>query len=66
MFKKNRYVDFVSDNDFLKCVEHVCKGYAEAKDSLSIDDLKSNGLDPFKTLFDLINKKIRFDKPIKL
>ena len=65
MFGKNKYVNFVSDKDFLKCVEHVCKGYAESRENLSIDDLKSNGLDPFKTVFDLINKRINFDTWLK-
>ncbi len=65
MFGKNKYVNFVSDKDFLKCVEHVCKGYAEARENLSIDDLRSNGLDPFKTIFDLINKRLNFDTWLK-
>lgn len=65
MFRKNKYLDFVSDSDFLKCVEHVCKGYTDAKDNLSVNDLKSNGLDPFKTIFDLINKRINFDVWLK-
>lgn len=56
----NKYVDFVSDEHFLKCVEHVCKGYYESK--IDIQELKDNGLDPFKIIFDIINKKVNFDK----
>ncbi len=62
---KNKYVDFVSDEHFLECVAHVCKGYFETRNDLTIEDLKDNGLDPFKTLFDIINKKISFEEWLK-
>lgn len=47
--KKNKYVDFVSDDHFLKCVKHVCKGYYKK------GNLDKNGLDIFKAIFDVLN-----------
>lgn len=43
----------------------VCKAYYESKEELSVDDLKGNGLDPFKTVFDIANRKITFSGWIK-
>ena len=57
----NRDVDFVSDAHFLACVGSVCKAYHEAKENLSVEDLKGNGLDPFKTVFDIANRKLTFN-----
>ena len=63
--KKNKYVDFVSDEHFLECVKYVCTGYFETKEDLSIDDLKDNGLDPFKIIFDIVNRGVSFDDWLK-
>lgn len=61
----NKYVDFVSDAHFLACVGLVCKAYHEVKKDLSAKDLKENGLDPFKTVFDIANRKISFNTWLK-
>ena len=56
----NKYVDFVSDAHFEKCVRHVCK---EFENTGQIDDkkLQSNGIDPIKMTFDMIKHGISFD-----
>ena len=59
---KNKYLSFVSDEHFLKCVSHVCSGYSEVKKEVKISDLKGNGLDPFKVIFDIASKNSTFGK----
>ncbi|MCL4363138.1 Eco47II family restriction endonuclease [Candidatus Marsarchaeota archaeon] len=61
----NKYVDFVPDAHFLACVGSVCKAYHEVKENLSVEDLKGNGLDPFKTVFDIANRKLTLNTWIK-
>jgi len=51
----NTYVDFVSDEDFENCVKWVVHGYVPTQ------DIGRNGIDPFKTVFDMYNKGISFD-----
>jgi len=50
----NKYVDFVSDEHFLKCVKWVCGAYLDP--SLKFDKLwlQRNGIDPFKMVFDMV------------
>lgn len=58
MPKKNKYVDFVSDEHFLKCVRHVIEKYiVETKEVVEVDlkKLQKNDLDPFKMVFDVIH-----------
>jgi len=55
----NRYVDFVSDEDFENCVKWVVGGYTSGK------DIRRNGIDPFKTVFDIYNNNLSFDSWIK-
>ena len=47
------YVEFVSDDDFLRCVEHVCDSYPG--DVRSLEPRTDNGIDPFKMVFDVMN-----------
>jgi len=54
MLSKNRYVDFVSDKDFIDCVKWVVNGYS------SNINIRKNGIDPFKTVCDMYNKDITF------
>jgi len=63
---KNKYVDFVSDEHFLKCVKWVCDSYP-AKSNVVVDmkRLQKNKVDPFKMLFDISNGKISVDDWIK-
>ena len=60
----NKYVNFVSDEHFLECVKHVCESYQEVA-STELDDLSSNGIDPFKIIFDIENKRISFSEWLK-
>jgi hypothetical protein len=55
MASKNKYVDFVSDEDFLECVKEVCDEYPSIRGEMSEDEFKKNGLDPFKKAFDIGN-----------
>ena len=52
----NKYVDFVSDTYFEKCVRWVVGGYDQE------GDIRKNGIDAFKTLFDMINNKLNFEQ----
>src|SRR3989344_2954336 len=65
MHKNNKYVDFVSDEHILECVKYVCLGYVEARGTITIKDLKNNGIDPFKTIFDISNKNMTFNSWLK-
>lgn len=49
----NKYVDFVSDDHFEKCVKHVVDRYNE---EIILDDsqLQKNGIDPIKMRFDIL------------
>lgn len=52
----NKYVEFVSDEDFLECVEHVIDAYIlsiEFKTPLAILEESKNTIDEFKTIFDV-------------
>ena len=52
---KNKYVDFVSDEHFIKCVKYVCDAYdSDPKVSWN------NGRDPFKLIFDIMNNSSNF------
>lgn len=60
----NKYVDFVSDEDFLECVKWVCDGYLKSK-KFTEKDFHRNTVDPFKIVFDIINNKITFEEWIE-
>jgi len=49
---KNKYVDFVSDKDFEKCVKHVIDAYKE-ETILEDKELQKNGIDAIKMTFDM-------------
>lgn len=63
--RNNKYVDFVSDKDFLECVNWVCDAYREVSVEIDMTDLKRNAIDPFKLTFDVINGKMSIDSWIK-
>jgi len=52
----NKYVDFVSDIYFEKCVRWVVGGYNQER------DIRKNGIDAFKTIFDMINTELDFEQ----
>ena len=62
---KNKYVDFVSDEHFLKCVKHVCDSYLDISRFKNSDEVKEfvsrNSLDSFKMIFDVMNMKGAFE-----
>ena len=49
-------MDFVSDDDFLRCVEHVCNSYPDLEEVP--EPRTDNGIDPFKMVFDMMNHEI--------
>jgi len=59
----NRYVDFVTDEEFEECVKNVCDSFSALESEiLSDDELQENGIDPFKMLFDIQKDGISFDE----
>ena len=52
----NKYVEFVSDEDFLECVRKVVESY---------QTLDENVIDEFKTIFDVCVNQINFDEWLK-
>lgn len=53
----NKYVDFISDNDFLDCVRWVCDAYPENIGDIDMKRLNRNGIDPVKQVFDILGSK---------
>ncbi|MFA6530405.1 MAG: Eco47II family restriction endonuclease [Candidatus Micrarchaeia archaeon] len=51
----NKFVKFVSDEHFLKCVKHVVSAYPPPGQKLDMAKLQRNTLDPFKMVFDILN-----------
>ena len=49
---KNKYVDFISDEHFLDCVENLHKAYLKAKNNLTKKNFYSNKVDTIKLTFD--------------
>ncbi len=62
MANKNKYVDFVSDEDFLKCVKWVCEAYPTDSEEIDMKKLQKNTIDPFKLIFDIINGELQTDE----
>ena len=65
IFIVNNFVSFVSDDDFLECVQYVCDAYSGLTDETNIKQLKKNGIDRFKVFFDVFNSKISVASWIK-
>lgn len=49
---KNKYVDFISDDHFLKCVGDLHNSYTKAKEKISKKKFYSNKIDTIKLTFD--------------
>lgn len=49
---KNKYVDFISDEHFLNCVENLHKSYLRAKNKISKKSFYTNKVDTIKLTFD--------------
>lgn len=63
--QSNSYVSFVSDKDFLECVEWVCDAYPKPEKVTDIDFLKDTRVDPFKMVFDMYNGNLDTNAWIK-
>ena len=50
MQKKNKYVDFLDDDKFVELVKTVTDVYDNARGE---EKIRKNGVDPFKTIFDM-------------
>lgn len=49
---KNKYVDFISDEHFLKCIESLHNSYLKAKANISKKKFYNNKIDSIKLTFD--------------
>lgn len=49
---KNKYVDFISDEHFLKCIENLHNSYIRVKADISKKKFYSNKIDTIKLTFD--------------
>ena len=54
----NKYVDFVSDEHFLKCVKWVCDAYLDKSKTFDKAWMQRNGIDPFKMVFDMVVRNV--------
>lgn len=60
----NKYVNFVSDKDFLECVKHVVDFYLSdeyKEEPITVLKESKNDIDAIKTIFDITVKQIGFD-----
>lgn len=60
----NKYVEFVSDEDFLECVKHIIDFYLSdeyQEEPMTVLKESKNGIDAIKTIFDITVKQIGFD-----
>lgn len=63
---RNRYVDFVTDEHLLKCVESLHNSYLNAKKDVTEKKFYKNKVDVFKLTFDSKFNKIDEEKLIQL
>jgi hypothetical protein len=49
---KNKYVDFISDEHFLDCIENLHKAYLKAKNNITKKNFYTNKVDTIKLTFD--------------
>lgn len=65
----HKYVEFVSDEDFLECVKKVVDSYQTLDENItptSILTESKNTIDEFKTIFDVCVNQISFDEWSKI
>src|SRR5699024_3380277 len=55
---ENKYVDFITDEHFLKCIENLHHSYLRAKADVSKKKFYSNKIDTIKLTFDSKFNKI--------
>ena len=52
MAMTNNYVDFISDEHLLKCIDHLHKAYLRAKNNITKKSFYANKVDTIKLTFD--------------
>lgn len=62
---QNKYVNFISDEYFLRCIANLHKAYVKAKNNVSKKDFYSNKIDTIKLTFDSKFNGIDEEKLIK-
>lgn len=63
---KNNYVDFVTDDHLLLCIEHLHKAYIKAKREFTTKKFYKNKVDSFKLTFDSKFNQLTEEQLIKL
>jgi hypothetical protein len=61
----NKYVDFISDEHFLKCVSNLHNAYLKAKNNITKNNFYSNKVDTIKLTFDTKFNEITEEKLIQ-
>ena len=61
---KNEYLDFISDEHFLKCIANLHTAYIKAKNNISKKSFYSNKVDTIKLTFDSKFNSIDEEKSI--
>ena len=49
----NKYVDFISDQDFMHCIENLFNAYENTKNEYTEKQFYKNKIDPIKLSFDM-------------
>ena len=62
---KNKYLDFISDEHLLSCIENLHNSYVKAKANISKKKFFNNKLDIFKLTFDSKFNNLKEDKIIE-
>ncbi|MCT0485848.1 Eco47II family restriction endonuclease [Weissella paramesenteroides] len=65
MQEQNKYVDFISDRDFLKAVKKVYEVYKSKANGFDIKKFYKNTIDPFRIYMDTIFQNISLDDYLK-
>ncbi|MFH1317309.1 MAG: Eco47II family restriction endonuclease [Candidatus Woesearchaeota archaeon] len=61
----NKYVDFVSDEEFLECVKWVCDAYPKNISEIDMKKLHKNTIDPIKQIFDMVTGELSYEDWLK-
>lgn len=51
---KNKYVDFITDEDFLACIERLYNKYEDLKEEYTVKKFMNNQVDPLKLTSDML------------
>lgn len=50
---QNKYVEFISDQDFMQCIENLFNAYEKSKNEYTEKEFYKNQIDPIKLTFDM-------------